>query len=529
MKTSIKENTSFKHAFNWNFKKYFLFYHILIFLILFLLNVKKISTKLIGVIQVNRHGARTGDGFEELCSKLFFGTKSKQLTINGISQQELLGHYIAEKYMHNSDDELSVLSKEFNENEFIIFSSAVQRAIFSGFGFIKGIYPISKFKLKFIGKENANSTLPIIKNYSNLASSDLLTNISLPINDYIPKRKIPDISLNILDGDTDTIFRIKNCKIKIGENQNQTFYSNLTLKELIILDNISYNYTQPLNFTEEEIKNAVKEIKEKFPIAFIRGLLSKKEKSKINHLDKLKILDKNEKNQLEDENCFSKIEAPHILEFHISHNKKFLKKVNGFLRFAQFHFGNNFIILSPATQLTLNKIQVNKSYNLLLSPSKFQKLLNSRIFDEFKNFLLEFLKNHLQNKEKRLKYVVYSGHDGNILGIIANFFDRKFLIKQMLDLYPNYNFVQPDLASHFLIELHINKENDNFLALKNSELFVKLNYNGKYLTEGLNKDYFVYNKKYEGFDFKNFVKFLESQIDFQYKSMNCKNAEEDDF
>jgi len=483
-----------------------------------LLQIILVSTKLIGVIQVNRHGARTGEGFEDLSSKLYFGSKSKQLTINGITQHELLGHYIAEKYIYNQDEYYNILSKEFEEKELKIFSSSIQRAIFSGFGFIKGLYPNSKFKLNFIGKNNNT----VQKNYLNLISSDLLTNTSLPILDYLPKRKIPEITLNVLDPENDSIFQIKTCKIKIGGSEENPIYSNNTLKELINLENANLNYTEPLNFTVEEINNAIEEIKEKFPIAFLNELIRKD--NTIGELEKEVV-------EMNINESHGKLGSTNDIENEEKYKKtmmKFLKKVNGFIRFAQFHFGNNFIVLSSPTQLTLNKIQINKAYYLHLSPSKYTKLLHSRIFYEFKNFLLEFLTDSIIDGLKKFKYVVYSGHDFNILGILVNFLDKNYLMDKINNLEENYDFVQPALASHFIIELHSINNNNNFLNFNVSETFVRLIYNGKNLNEGLNEDYFVYNENLKGFEFNNFLRLFDSKVDLEFKNLNCQVTDDDD-
>lgn len=489
-----------KKRFKENFTKKF---NILVSIIIFL-QILTVSNKLIGVIQINRHGARTGEGFEDLSAKLYFGTKSKQLTITGISQHELLGHYIADKYIHNHEETGGkFLSKELKDYQIKIFSSSLQRAIFSGFGFVKGLYPLSKFKLNFIGK--SNSTFP--KNYTNIQSSDLITDISLPIPGFRLKREIPEAQFNILASDSDAIFHIKTCRIKIGEENQTSIYSNETIKELINDDNERLNYTDPTYISFDEIKNAVAEIKQKFPIALLTELLKKDKKPS-------KIL-KTELGFLEE---YSNDDYDTI---------KFLKKVNAFLRLAEFHFGKNFIDLSEATQLTFNKIQVNKAFSLLLSESKYQRLLNSRLFDEFKSFLTEFLKNHWQNKKKSLKYVLYSGHDQNILGIIATFFEKNFLFEKFANLKNSYNFLQPELASHFIIELH-NEKTEHFLNNNKSETFIRLIYNGQAIKQGLDKKFFDYNPRLQGYDLKNFLHFLDSQIDLQYKDLNCKSDGSDD-
>ncbi len=500
--------------------------------IAFLLNIDLSNSKLIGVIQINRHGARTGKGFEKLTSKLYFGSNSKQLTINGISQHEILGHYIADKYMHNEDEDYNILDKDYSENEFIIYSSSKQRAIFSGFGFIKGIYPYSKFRFNFLNK-GKNSTYPIPKNYSNLQSSDLISDVTIPVYNYKPKRSIPEITLNILEEDFDTIFKVKGCKIQIGEDENNNpVYSNLTLKELIKLDSKRFNYTEPLNFTIDEMKNAVEEIIKKFPIALLEGLLNTENIEEVNKLIKLKTKENNQ--NIEKSNRYTEIGndeenniQEEISEIPVSDRYSFLRKVNAFIRFAQFHFGENFLIASPELQRTMNKIQVNKSYNSHLTTSNYKKLVYSRIFNEIKNHLLSFLKNHLQNKDKTLKYVVYSGHDHNIIGVLANFFDRKFLLEKILDFEKSYDFVQPELASHILIELHSTKNFDDYLNSDNSDAFIRLNYNGLYLKEGLNNEFFTYNMNLDGFELKSFLRILDSLIDLNYKNLNCQKINKD--
>ena len=345
--------------------------------------ITKISSKLIGVIQVNRHGARSGNGHEDFSSKLYFGGVPKQLSINGMLQHELLGQWIADRYIRKN---YQLLSENFEPNEFKMFSSSIQRTIFSAFGFIKGLYPSSKIKINFSG----NNSSHIKKNYTNIGSSDLLTTISLPIFNYKQNLDINEIPINIIDSNNDNLFRSKPCRMKFDKIQNKTIQTNLTLKELIVEENKKNNHKDFFNFTTAEINRASLELQEKLPLVLKKKKISSKLK-------------------------------PEVDAFSI----KFLRKTNSFLRFLQYHYGTNFINLSKETQLILNKIQVNKSYSVLLNDSIYQKLINSRLFDEFKSNLLNFKRNYEEENEKRLKFIVYSGHDGNILGILANLFDRK--------------------------------------------------------------------------------------------------------
>jgi len=112
------------------------------FIILFitittLLTRSKIYTKILSAININRHGARTPGKFDEICSKMYYGSYSSQLIINGLRQQQLLGKWAYKRYILD----YNLLTKNYNPQDSLFFSSPVQRAIFSGTGFIQGLYP----------------------------------------------------------------------------------------------------------------------------------------------------------------------------------------------------------------------------------------------------------------------------------------------------------------------------------------------------------------------------------------------------
>lgn len=486
---------------NFNTKKNLI---ITINLILLLNSFALISPKLIGVIQINRHGARTGGSeFENLSSKYFFGTSNKQLTFTGLSQNEQLGQYIADNYIYNKNFYKQILSKELKQSEIKIISSPKQRAIFSAFGFLKGLYPNSKIKLKF--EKNENEKKNHNYNYSNIDFRDMDLNIKPPINNFKIKRNFSEIEINIPSPEKDTLFGVKNCKVKTGEvkldeeeginEENSDIYSDESLKELIKKDNMKFNYTDPLKISQEEISDAVEDLRNKFPIAF--------EDEKNVQKDSLKSTKK------------------------IKYDEKFLKKQNSFIRFALFHFKEKFLNLKNSTISTFNKIQVNKSYFYLFSNSAYSKLLSAKLFKEIRLYLVEILKGDLQGRENKLKYVLFSGHDSNLLSLLANLFDRNSLIEAIQNIDVNYKFVQPDLASHFIIEIHRKRTSDELGILSGNWVsFVKLIYNGEEILSSLNR-YLPVNSELKGIELRNFLRYIDMLIDPAVDKMKCEDEDDE--
>jgi len=465
-----------------------------------------ISSKLIGVIQVNRHGAKTPEKFEELSSKLFLGAKPNRLSFKGLSQLHLLGNYMRQKYICNENEYYNILSKDFNKKEFQIYASTAERSIFSSFAFIGGFYPNSEMVLNFI-KKSENYT--ISKNNSNLntdfMSSDILPIVTLPIDDNLQKRNISKIMLNVFNPEIDSIFNSKFCKVKIGESNKSPIYSNNTLKELIKLDNNKENFTDLFNITEMELNYAVEEIKSNFPVAFSDEFIFKE-----------KTIDNQYKKDI------------HINETNTESGKKdefarriFLRKVNNFINSSKNFFGKNLFNLSLRAQQTLDKVQLEIDYLLNLSSSKYLKLLHSRMFYELKKILSEFFENSKLNNKKKLKFVVFLAHDINIMGIFSSILEKNFILEKLRNFEENLHFLHPPYASHFIIELHSTKNHNHFLNSKNTEYFLRFIYNGKNITEGLNKNYFKYKKNLDGFEFKNFMNFLDSRIDLEFNNLKC--------
>ena len=189
--------------------------------------------KLIYVVEVNRHGARTSTNYPNGKLSKFFGIDDK-LTPNGLIQQQKLGKIIRNKYIN----ELKFLSKNYNPSEFEIFSTEYQRTIFSAEGFLSGLYP--GYITKII--------------YKNKELKDIINNDSAPIaegyfNENFPK----EINLNVIDGTKDKMFHPNHCKLNnvlfedYFNNNNKIF--NISNKE------IEKNLDEITNFLDVKIKN----------------------------------------------------------------------------------------------------------------------------------------------------------------------------------------------------------------------------------------------------------------------------------
>jgi hypothetical protein len=178
------------------------------------------SGELLGVVEVNRHGARTPQNFPELSEKLFFGSKDMSLTINGFRQEQILGKYVKQKYIKD----YPLISKVYKKDEFQIISSPTQRTIFSAAGFLSGLYPDYTMKMNYDGHNNMLSETP------------------LPLS--ISKEHLKEIPLEVCDVSKDSLFFALDCNFK-GKN----------IKRLLRQSEISI-----FTFREDQLSNAIKEL-----------------------------------------------------------------------------------------------------------------------------------------------------------------------------------------------------------------------------------------------------------------------------
>lgn len=196
--------------------------------------IYKIACELIGVIQVNRHGARAPSNFGKESSSYMHGINNYQLSAIGYNQLELLGQWTAERYMHY---DYKLLNEDYSSSQIIFKASPKERTIFSGIAFIKGMFPKSN----------------VIPDYLELNKNKINNEIKIQNDNLKLREKFTQISLKILHPSNDKIFHSQHCRT--------SFNSSLKLKELLI-DKALFN------ITHEEIKLSVHEIKDQAEYLF---------------------------------------------------------------------------------------------------------------------------------------------------------------------------------------------------------------------------------------------------------------------
>jgi len=283
-----------------------------------------------------------------------------------------------------------------------------------------------------------------------------------PIVNFKLQEEIPEIPFIVADPAYDVIFHAGKCKL----NQN----SNNTINDLLIKVKI-YNYS------EIEVRNAVDDIRSKWKEPFI--------------------------NKKDDE----------IYDF------KFLKKLNAFIRFTEYHYNNKYFNLKESTNDVLKKVQMEKWYSNLLLNSQGLKLKASSMMNKMLEYMNIFSNRSNDNKANQLKYVLYSGHDENIIVFTSLLIKTDILRNMMNDVNLYNDFLLPQFASCFILEMHHDDET--------GKRFIRIIYNGLSIRSGF-KDEIVYNHKLDGIEYQIFSKFIQNIIDPEYKNLKCSISEDDD-
>jgi hypothetical protein len=148
-------------------------------------------------------------------------------------------------------------------------------------------------------------------------------------------------------------------------------------------------------------------------------------------------------------------------------------------------------------------------YSNRLEKSKFLNMAVSNFFGILKDHFNDVMKFFPEDKKKKddktiyRKMMVYSGHDTNLVNIIATLINKielKERINKALDDPIVYKSLVPEFASHLFFELHKVK--------KSFEIHVKFN------------GFFMLRYKAE-----DFIKFVEdSVIDTEYTQLDCMNS-----
>jgi len=177
----------------------------------------------------------------------------------------------------------------------------------------------------------------------------------------------------------------------------------------------------------------------------------------------------------------------------------------------------------PLTKQVMRMTNIEKHYSSRLIESKGIKLSASGFFSGFINYFDRIV----NNDESKKKYILYSGHDTNIISILTNLLDKDYLLKKCLEGKESvsaHNFLIMPFASSFILELHSN--NDAYGKLEN--YFVKIILNGEEIKEGLHKD-LVYYESLGGFEYNQFKSYLQSRIDPNYDDIFCSNDDDFDY
>jgi len=136
------------------------------------------NAKLLQVLQITRHGARTPNSFEFKPNQ--YPHKSGELTSLGKIQQYYLGQEMRQRYVHK----LALISQEFDPSEVVVKSSGKQRVVESAISFINGLYPQTEGDLIIENIYNHDSLIDKILPHSdkhNIIEELHLKNISINV------------------------------------------------------------------------------------------------------------------------------------------------------------------------------------------------------------------------------------------------------------------------------------------------------------------------------------------------------------
>jgi len=361
-----------------------------------LINTKTKNSKLVGVVEIIRHGARTPMTYMENSAKLYFGSRKAQLTINGLRQHILSGRWLRRRYVHGEVSKLFERDvSKINSREVQVISSPLQRTIFSSTGHINGLFPRAIIRLNFHDRNQIKTNdIPPIKGFK------------------IDPRDGKEITINVISKERDFVFHADKC---LSNNSTKTVFQEMKRKKIF-------------NVTREERKYAVEDIMKQYE-HFLNDKINKVEKRF-----------KNKGNEI----------RKNIKKFK-QYSKLHLKKLISWLRPFRYHtiFPQ---LLQPKTVAIMKKQILNRWYEPRLIDSPSLKYSTSYIFNKMHKLFT------LKSKNLgRRKMIIFTGHDTNIVNALTNLLSPKYLlsrIKKAPKDRKDYKFLVPPLASNLLFELY---------------------------------------------------------------------------
>ena len=422
-------------------------YYICLFLLILISNLIETAelenSKIVAVVEIIRHGARTPMTYLENSAKLYFGSRKAQLTINGLRQQILSGRWLRRRYVLGKEPMLfNKNHSKFNPQEVEVISSPLQRTIFSSTGHINGLFPNAIIRLKFHDRKQIKTNdIPPIKNFK------------------IDPRDGKEVTINVISKEKDYVFHADKCKSPTSKKKNifnemkKTKLFNISQKEReFAINDIMKNYEKIL---EDKIKKVEKKDK-------IMGQKIKKRIQKVK-------------------------ETTH---------KVHLKKLISWLRPFKYHTNLN-KSLNKNTLKTMKQQILNRWYRPRLIDTPALKYTSSYIFKAIHTLF----SNKVANKKEKRKMIIFTGHDTNLVNALTNLLNPVYMRKRILKADTNqadYEFCVPPLASNILFELHKKKgKNDHF---------IKIIYNGLEINSNFIKPIKLNNKQLDYNDFMALIK-----------------------
>lgn len=461
-----------------------------IILVLSAIYFVSVSSYLVKVIEITRHGARTPI-YKLPKSVDYLQNELAQLTVIGFNQEMQLGIWKRQRYIENKDPEYrNFLSKKYNPLEIKVISSKYQRTQFSALANLSGLYPGVLFRIK------SSSDNKFIRD---IVHPPFRTNYHLPSNTKY-------IDLVVMDSKTDKIFRARNCILN-SKNAMSFFKKKENLIEFKNLNDINEDDIIE-NFLQEELSNSSQK-----EISRIKNQFFHHHEKEILSLEEKKLL----KEKLEP--VFPEFFKKNVEELHM----RSIVKVADFLNFFNFSYNNKNSPFYDKAQIESILRKVCLRYvKANLSEDDELKMLSTHLFlemigelEEVMNYKYIFSKSLLEGMKK---YILYSGHDRNIQDALLNILDPfyiSYLYKKSFTDTSSFEFLRIPFSSFLIFELHYFEDDKQF--------YIKIIYNSEEIKENLRKvegQTIIYVKD-KGFPYSKIKKMLVSRIDMRLKNIQC--------
>ncbi len=425
--------------------------------ILFLLFIKTIS-KLIFVHTHFRHGHRGSSkgGFK--------GSGKDYININWLTESELTGIGIRQEYILGFNTRIkykNFLSKNYNPNEILVYSTFINRALDSGYSYLNGLYSFNFNNENINKKKQSNNNKKLYNNQKSKKNQNInfgSNNNNLSLTKQQIKNSFP---LNLMNKDIELeIKKLGKLPLPNGLNVIPIHIFNRKDKDFLLSAPINCKPVSEIrkNISKSNlIKNSIKDFKRKYKI-------------KLDYFFKLK-------------NINFKYDFLQILDFcdnFISDLIQFIE-LNDFYLIANITFKNLKDDCYKIFKINLENYQFgNKNLIFISQTPVIKNLIN---YMEKRIEIEEgILKENIY--EKYPKFLIYSGHDSSLIGIML-WMKELFNCKTFLPLF----------GTSIYFELY---KNDNLTSLKGNfeDYFIKYFINDEELINLNFKEFKEISEKY---------------------------------